>query len=278
MLRNVLIIFLLISFVVLTIYCYCFYRWNHLWQNSSPIPYYKIECHNDDTLKILVIGDSWAEIHSDLRMDSFLCSRLQEKVSNPVLVTSKGKGGEKCKRIYQLMFERSGYGTRTLFEKGVDYCIIFAGINDAAVNWGTKQFCYHYKLIIEFLLHNHICPIVVEIPDVDIWNMYKNKPIKDKLTDFLKATMTRSMMYDYHNYREALYEMLQKDKLLDKVIYVPMTNWNGYESEINPKFFMEDRVHLNSKGYHKLDECISVAIANHLHQSKDSTLVDNSVN
>ena len=276
MFRKVLLFIVFCLIAIGGIYGYYYYRWHHLWQRCPPLPFYNIERHGD-SLRILIMGDSWAEMHFDLRMDSFLCSHLQKKVSCPVSVISKGKGGEKCRRIYQLMFKSDGCGTRTLFEYGVDYCVIFAGINDAAVNWGTKQFCYHYKLIIDFLLHNHICPIVVEIPDVDIWNMYRNKPFKDKLADFVKATMTQSLMYDYHDYREALYEMLQKDKLLDKVIYIPMTKWNGYGSVINSKLFMEDRVHLNSKGYHILDECISIAIVNHLYQSKDSTFVNNFV-
>lgn len=255
------------------IYGYYYIRWKYIWQQCSSIPAYKIEKHNDDTLRILIIGDSWAEMHSYLQMDTFLCSRLRKEITCPVSVVSKGKGGEKSREIYQLMFKDGGYGTKLFFESGVDYCIIFAGINDAATNRGTKQFCYHYKLILDFLFQNKIRPVVIEIPDVDIWNMYKKKPFKDILTDLIRSTMTHCKMYEYHDYRETLYEMLQNEKLLDRVVYVPMAKWNGAGVTINPLLFMEDKIHLNYEGYCKLDESIAKAIVNNLYHSKDSSFV-----
>lgn len=262
-------------FLVLgVVYGYYYIQWKHLWQLCPSYTVYRIE-HHDDTLRILVIGDSWAEMHSDLNMDTFLCSRLRKEVDCPVSVVSKGKGGEKTRKIYQMMFESKGDGTKPLFESGADYCVIFAGINDAAANWGAKQYCYHYRLIIDFLLHNNIRPVVIEIPDVDIWNVYKDKHTKDKLADFVKSTMTRCVMYNYSEYREALYDMLEKDKLFDKVVFVPMTKWNGNGVMINPFLYMEDRVHLNNEGYKKLDESIAIAIANNLNLSKDTAFINN---
>lgn len=275
MMRKVLF-FIVLCFIILgAMYGYLYVRWNHLWSLSLQIPPYRTVNHHDDTLRVIMIGDSWAEMHSDMQMDSFLCSQLRKEVARPVTVATKGKGGKKSREIYQSMFKNDDCGTQQLLATGADYCVIFAGINDAAANWGTKQYCYHYKSMIDFLLQNSICPVVIEIPDVDIWNMYNNKPMKDLLTDFIKSTMTRSVMYDYHEYREALYEMLQKEGLSDKVVYVPMAEWNGEGFEVNPQLFFEDRVHLNNEGYHKLDECISAAIANHLYQSKDSAFVNN---
>lgn len=217
-------------------------------------------------------------MHSYLKMDSLLYSKLHNKIACPVSVVSKGKGGEKSREIYQLMFKDGGYGTKLFFESGVDYCIIFAGINDAASNRGTKQFCHHYKLIFDFLLQNNIRPVVIEIPDVDIWNMFKDKPFKDILSDFVRSTMTQCVMYSFKEYREALRKMLQKEKLLDRVVYVPMSEWNGNGEKIDPSLFTEDEVHLNYEGYYKLDESIAAAIANHLKHSKDSTIVNDITN
>ena len=275
MMRKLLFFIVLFFIICGAIYGYLYVRWNHLWSLSLQIPTYRTANHHDDTLRVIMIGDSWAEMHADLQMDSFLCSQLHKVVLHPVTVITKGKGGLKSREIYQSMFKNDDYGTRPLLMSGADYCVIFAGINDAAANWGTRQYCYHYRSMIDFLIQNSICPVVIEIPDVDIWNMNNNKPTKDLLTDFIKSTMTRCVMYDYHEYREALYEMLQKEGLLDKVVYVPMEKWNDDGLEVNPQLFLEDRVHLNNEGYHKLDECISAAIANNLYQSKDSALVDN---
>ena len=255
-------------------FVFYYIRWNHLWQECSPIPAYQIEYHQDDTLRILIIGDSWAERHS-FHQDNLLCSLLRKEVICPVKVVSKGKGGEKSREIYQLMFTNDGYGTKPFLESGVDYCIIFAGINDAAANRGTKQFCYHYKLILDLLLKNHIVPVVIEIPDVDIWYVFKNKPSKDLLGDLMKSTMTQCKMYCFHEYREALYSMLQKENLSDRVVYVPMTKWNGDGDQINPSLFTEDKIHLNREGYHKLDESIATAIADYLHQSRHHILLNN---
>ena len=263
--------FLLICLSIMGAIYGFYFRWNHLWQKCTPIPAYSIDYHQDDTLRILIIGDSWAERHS-LHQDSFLCSLLQEEITSPVTVVSKGKGGEKSREIYQLMFKNDGYGTRPYLKLGVDYCIIFAGINDAAANRGSKQFCYHYKLILDFMLTNHIIPVVIEIPNIDIWNVLKNKPMKDLLGDFVKSIMTQSKMYSFHEYRTALFSMLQREEFLDKIVYVPMTEWNGDGVKMNPTLFTDDKIHLNSVGYHKLDKSIAKAIANHLHQSKDPTL------
>ena len=278
MFRKIVFVVLLCFCALVFLYGYYYIRWRHLWQQCSSFPTYNIEHHQKDTLRILVIGDSWAEIHSELNLDTFLCSKLKDRITCPVSVVSKGKGGEKSRGIYKLLFENDGYGTKRFFKSGVDYCIIFAGINDAASNRGTKQYCHHYKLILDFLLQNNVRPVVVEIPDVDIWTMFKDKPFKDMMSDFIKSTMTQCKMYSFKEYRAALREMLQNEKLMDKVVYVPMSEWNGDGEEIDSSLFTEDKVHLNNKGYYKLDESIAAAIANHLNRSKNSTHIDDLVN
>jgi hypothetical protein len=66
---------------------------------------YRVEKSIDDTIRVLLVGDSWAAMHSN--MDSFLCSRINAKVSTPVVVSSKGKGGEKSRvklMLYTIFF------------------------------------------------------------------------------------------------------------------------------------------------------------------------------
>lgn len=228
---------------------------------------------NDDTLRIVMIGDSWAGIHSELHMDSFLCSELKKSFSRPIMVVSKGKGGEKSMGIYRKLFQNTGSGTKPLFIEGADYCIVLAGINDAAANLGTKQFCAHYKMILNFLLAMDIRPVIIEIPDVDIWHIYGGKPWKDLMADFIKSTMTGCRMYRFHEYREALKIMLLEEHLMKQVVYIPMECWNEESGRINQNLFMTDRIHLNRRGYEKLDVCIAKAILYDLQQMQDSAFV-----
>ena len=266
------ILFCLVIFVA--IYGYYYNRWQHLWTVTSLKHYYPVTKVHDDTLRVIMIGDSWTGIHSELGMDAFLESQLGNLLMCPVKVWSKGKGGEKSRGIYKLMFQMEGYGTRPLFLHGADYCIISAGINDAAANLGMKQFVAHYKMILDFLLVNHIRPVIIEIPDVDIWNTHGNKGKKDLLSDFVKSTMTGCRMYHFHEYREALLEMLHDSNLMQHVLYVPMTLWNGEGVEINPSLFVEDKIHLNRRGYERLDSSIATAIVRDLQQTEHSALVN----
>lgn len=277
MLHKVMI-FLLFCLLALGItYGYYYNRWKRLWVVANPLPHYSIPHIQSDTLKVLMIGDSWAGIHTELQMDAFLRSKLEQKILRPVSVVSKGKGGEKSRGIYRLLFQTEGYGTKNFVLEGVDYCIISAGINDAAANLGTKQFCAYYRMILDFLLDNSIRPVIIEIPDVDIWNIYGDKPKKDLLIDYVRSTMTCCGMYNYHEYREALYSMLIKESLMDKVVYVSMKGWNGDGVKLNPLLFMPDKIHLNSAGYEKLDACIAIAIARDLQKSQNPALVDEPV-
>jgi len=167
------------------------------------------------------------------------------------------------------MFSSGDNGTKSLLVSGPNYCIISAGINDAAANLGTRQYCHYYRQILDLLIENHIRPVVIEIPDVNIWHLYGGKPYKDLVIDYVRSIMTRCKMYHIQEYREALYDMLVEEHLVEKVVYVRMKNWNDGSPEINKHLFMEDQIHLNRHGYEKLDSCIALAILKDLEKTKD---------
>lgn len=276
--KNKIVALLCFLFVFLFFYISQYLRWNHYWATYPPLSDYKIVCHDDDTIRVVMIGDSWAAIHSEMNMDSFLCSKIKKEIKHPVKIQSRGIGGGKTKTIYELMFQSKNEGTKNLFLSDVDYCIVTAGINDAAANLGTKHYCYYYRLILDFLIRHSICPVVIEIPNVDIWNVYGSKPWKDLVVDYMRATMTQCNMYNYSEYREALKAMLYEDYLMKHVIYVPMVGWNEDGEYVNHNLFMADRVHLNRSGYEKLDVCIAKAIVSDLQQAQDTALVYNPMN
>ena len=253
---------LLLLIMLILVYCFYYAKWNHLWALEQPSQKYQVNYHQKekDSLRVVMIGDSWVGMHSDF--DNFMIQKLEKYSRLPVLFVSKGKGGEKTKGVYQLMFKEGSYGTKQLMLSAPDYCVISAGINDAAANLGTKQFCYYYRLILDFLLENHIRPVVIEVPNVDLWLMLRNKPIKDLASDYVKSIMTNCTMYNYQEYRNALLSMLESESLKEQILYIPMKEWNGNEVEINRSLFLEDCIHLNKRGYESIDSCIAKHIAN----------------
>ena len=264
----------LLSLGVVGIYIYYYNRWKHLWTLDANIaPHYEIKSNKNSSPRVVMIGDSWAGLHHKHKMDAYFSAILEQRINRSVIVESNGKGGEKTRGIYKLMFDSDEFGTKPLLSLKPDYCIISAGINDAAANLGTKQYCYYYRQILDFLLANGIRPVVLEIPNINIWLLYGGKPFKDFVVDFVRSTMTGCKMYQYAGYRDALYRMLVNEKLMDKVVYVSMKDWNDVSPDINKILFMSDQIHLNRRGYEKLDSCMAIAIANDLENSSNSSLV-----
>ena len=257
--------FLLIIFLLFISLCfYKYYRWKYLWSLDEPIESYRVKHHFDDTVRVVMIGDSWAEMHNRSIGDVVFQNKLESALKCPVLFHSSGMGGAKTKEIYQLLFSTTDNGTMSLLQGGADYCILLAGINDSAANLGTTQFCHYYRQILNLLLRNGICPIVVELPNVRIWDLYINKPLKDITVDYLRSWMTNSPMYDFSDYRVALNNMLNDENLVDSVVFIEMSGWNKNSPEIDEELFIDDRIHLNNRGYELMDSCIISALARNL--------------
>ena len=255
--------------MVYLLYGYYQYRWNQLWVFENERKLYPIEHHEDDTLRIAMIGDSWAGLHSYNSMDSVLKSNLHNLTEYPVKMISKGKGGEKSRGIYKLLFEENDLnGTKQIIASGLDYCIISAGINDAAANLGPRLYCYHMRLILKFLLSIGVRPVILEIPDVNIWYVYGDKPLKDLASDYVRSLMSHCKMYQTKEYRESLYSMLNNENYMNSIIYIHVKEWNGNSSNLNKKLFLNDQIHLNKYGYELLDSCIAAAIVADLESKK----------
>ena len=248
--------------IFFSFFIYYQYRWRHLWVFENERMPYSVMYHEDDTIRVAMIGDSWAALHLSNKMDSFLQCRLSNQIGIPIKMTSKGKGGEKSKGIYQLLFrENDKFSTKEIVASGINYCIISAGINDAAANLGPLLYCYHMRLILKFLLFNKIRPVLIEVPDVNIWNVHGRKPLKDLASDYLRSIMAHCKMYQMEEYRDSLYAMLINENLMDSVIYIHANESNGSCTNINKHLFLDDQIHLNKKGYKLLDSCIANAIA-----------------
>lgn len=260
--RRVYIVCFICVVILFSFYEYCQYRWRNLWVFENERTPYPVMCHEDDTIRVAMIGDSWAEMHASNQMDSILQLKISNQTGQPVKMMSKGKGGEKSRGIYQLLFdENNQYGTKEIIASGLDYCVISAGINDASANLGPRLYCYHMRLIINFLLFNKIRPVLIEVPDVNIRKVHGCKPLKDLASDYLRSIMTHCKMYQMAEYRDSLRVMLITDNLMDSVTYIHADEWNGNDTAINQELFLNDQIHLNKKGYELLDSCIANAIA-----------------
>ena len=272
--RVLLLVGVIIAFVVLTFYAgqrFLWYHWRHHLSaaNEMLLDYEVCPPPADDTLRVLMIGDSWAGIHNEGNYDSLLAKHLQMQANTPAKFQSHGRGGAKSKDVYRLMVmsavteseRKSGYCTQPLLQKGADYCVIIAGINDAVANLGVDYYCRNYYLILKMLRSMAMCPVVVEIPYVDIVDSHSAKPLRHKLSDWLKAKLTRSQLYDVVPYSKALLDSIHSWGWKDSVLVLRKEQWNPEGVNDRRGLYQCDGVHLNSRGYSLLDSSLAVVIA-----------------
>lgn len=255
------------------------WRWEDILSPARAVGGYEVARHDDDTLRVVMIGDSWAGMHSETLCDTLLQGWLARLTGASVRVESNGRGGAKSKEVYGLMFratapaeeQRLGRCTQQQLQRGADYCIVMAGINDAAACLGTRYYCENYRLIIDFLLAAGIRPVVVEMPRVDIAGLYGGKPLKDRAVDWLRSAMTDCRMYDVAPYGQRLLAMLDEQGLADSVVLVRKEQWNADGVADQRGLYLPDGIHLNARGYGVLDSCLATAIADDLRKLKNNS-------
>ena len=236
---------------------------------ADELPFYHVgPRHNDDTLRVAVIGDSWAEFHMTLSCDTLFEIYGGRLTTKPVKCMTRGKGGAKTKDVYYYMFKSQTQEvpwmhdicTQPLLEEHPDYCVIMVGINDT---WKKRPISYYtgnYRLIIRLLLANQIRPVVMEIPDFAMteWlNIHRKR--KSYLYRFY-SVFTGVIEDDIIPFREGLKEMLKETGLGDSVLFIPADHWIPKNHQYSEDIYQEDHVHINYQGYHVLDSCIVTEI------------------
>jgi len=261
----------------------CYFYFHLDFTAATMLPPYSVATRHDDTLRVVMIGDSWAMFHESLHADSVLEAMLRERLNVPVKVRSRGKGGANSKEIYYYMFasktveseQEPDKCTQPLLEEHPDYCLISAGINDAAQGKGASFLCQNYENILSLLLFNHIRPVVLELPTVlmgrnthipfeDFFNAnrsYAMRKLRERIDFRVMAFVKGATLDDVTEYREEMKQMLLRTGLTDSVLYISIADWNpdGYEDSRN--IYIEDGTHLNLRGYHVLDSCYAETIA-----------------
>lgn len=226
------------------------------WAEEKLTDYHTSRKQANDTLRVIMIGDSWAAYHHD--NDTILATMLQEKLHKPVHVISSGMVGAKTKAIYELMFDTlSSRGTQRLIATHPDYCIISAGINDAIAKMGTQNYCYHYGLIIKKLISTGITPVIIDMPDVGYYSAYSREPLIMRIRHRLSSRVNMTDMWRFEDYRNALNAYISEYQLANQVIYITADSWNQHGFKDKRQLYLSDDIHLNKKGYYLLDSCIA---------------------
>ena len=236
---------------------------------AEELPVYRIgPHHDDDTLRVAVIGDSWAEYHMTLECDTIFCRYAKRLTSIPVKCFSIGHSGKTTKEIYYEMFadhtvehawERDRC-SQPLIEQHPDYCILMAGINDMRLNMTQEFYIGNYRLMLNLLIQNGIRPVVMEMPDVDFKNYHESRNFFKRCQMNLVSLFTGIDYSCAQVYRDAMTAMLRDTGLYQKVLFIPMSAWNAGGVDACPQNFLDDRFHLNLEGYHVLDSCMAVDV------------------
>lgn len=220
-----------------------------------------ISNHCDDTLRVALIGDSWAEFHShkhDCRMASLLSSQL----SRPVLLRNGGVSGLTSKQIYQNFF--SDNPIRKVIEWGPDVCIVFAGVNDSDRKLGVSYYLENMRLIVDFLLYHHIIPVVLEIPYYNTKRSFSVRNVPEKTKYIVSMLLNLSTMDCIYSYRLAFENLMIHEQWHDRVIYIKSTFWNADGYKDQREIYDDLQMHLNPMGYQVLDSCLSASISSYL--------------
>lgn len=227
-------------------------------------PIYKTMQHRDDTLRIVYIGDSWAFGHQFHQCK--IKELLEKKLQRPVIISSYGIGGLTSKEIYHTFFKIDDF--KNLMKRGYDYCYISAGINDTYKKMSVSYYQKSIDCIIQFMLANHIHPIIQEIPDYNIQRAFERQTKKKKLIRRISMVVNGTEFDCKQQFRDALDELIQAKEYQDKVTVIRYKSWNkSYENDLK-ELYNDDQMHLNDKGYAVLDSAIAQEIIAHILKSR----------
>lgn len=236
----------------------------------SNISYYKpakkhgkhifVSREKDDTIRVGYIGDSWAALHES--RNNMLESWLTKASGKSVIVRSAGLGGLTSKEIYDSLFTNTKMNTIVEWEPV--FCFVSAGINDANKKMGRVFYKENMRLIISLFLENNITPVIMEIPDYDIWFSFKRMIFPNKLRAVRSMLWTHSLLDCIDDYVSAYNELLDEQHWHNQVITIRKEQWNPGGFKDKRGLYLEDRMHLNEKGYSFLDSCVAFEIAKYM--------------
>ena len=243
----------------------CYYSFNPCYWPAEKQSGLSVQQHNDDTIRIAYIGDSWAYFHIDKK--SVIDSMVHAHIGRPAQIRYAGVGGLNSKEIYNGIF--TNIELKSAIEWGPDFCFVSAGINDCNKKMGKENYKENMRLLISSLLENRITPLLLEIPYFDIYYTFWKKTPISLFRDIRSMIWTRSAMNCIDSYSSVYNELITEQHWQDVVITIRRVCWNpkGYEGQ--KEFYTSDRMHLNQDGYFLLDSCIASQIVKFLKHNQE---------
>lgn len=236
---------------------------------AKELPSYQVGPHtDDDTIRVAVIGDSWAQFHKSFNCDALFEQYAGKWTQNKAKCQSCGKGGALSKEVYHLMFRNQlpanswwdDFCTQPLIEAHPDYCVVMTGINDTWKKRPVSYYAGNCRLIIRLLLANDIRPVVMEIPDFEMGKWLDTNRRPQRFIFRLYSYFTDVVEDDITPFRKGLINMLNETGLADSVLFIPANNWLPEDHNYSENIYQIDHIHLNYQGYHFLDSCMASEI------------------
>lgn len=228
----------------------------------------RVQPYDDDTLRIAIIGDSWAEYHADCHgsCDTLFAREAALYISRPVICRIWGRAGALTNQVYYDLLDGNGNdacGIRSLLGWHPDYCVIMSGINDLLKKRSMDDYVADYNLIVRCLLCHGICPVVMDIPMVDVDWVISNRAFYKRWIQYVIAQVAGTYSADVPAFRLALREMLKSTGLQDSVLFIAADDWTptGWQ---DTTCYRKDRLHLNDRGYQMLDSYLAKEILRHV--------------
>ncbi|MDR2235709.1 MAG: SGNH/GDSL hydrolase family protein [Chryseobacterium sp.] len=234
------------------------YFWNK-YSYAGPEKYFVSQTKPQDGLQIGIIGDSWVVRQN---LDSLLEAKLQEKGVHAEVYAS-GNPGAKTKLIYENLFKekKESFSSKEIIEKKPDYCIVIAGVNDAATHVGPDFYTHHMMMIINTLLHYGIKPVIIPLPEFGLEEDSEKKNILSSLSNKgSELVLNGGKKFEIKDYRNSLLNEIKKQKLDQKII---LLNFDEVSSDFEKdRDLYADPLHLNLNGYQKFSDFLVKNIIN----------------
>ena len=119
------------------------------------------------------------------------------------------------------------------------------------------------EYIIRFFLDNHIHPIFLEIPDYDIYKSFNRQELSRKMLRHISMFINKTPLDCKQLFRNALDEVIIKNNYTKEVRIIRYLAWNDQSAKDWEMIYQDDGIHLNRKGYVRLDSCIAEACISH---------------
>ena len=187
-----------ILLIIVVLGCLAYMMFSYYAPPSAYQPY-AIPQEQDDTLRIAYLGDSWAFMHREHNCE--ISKILQDTLHHPVKVHSYGMCGLTSKEFYKNIFYNADL-KHFLQKRRYQYCFISLGINDTYKKMSTVYYQKSMDYIIRFFLANNIRPIILEIPDYDIYKSFERQDDSRKVLRHLSMYINNTPLNSKEQFRQ----------------------------------------------------------------------------